>query len=431
MAAADHHSDASHGEGEADFGDLEMFDSNAAPTIYPSQAKVADGETRSSRKSKRDKKDKRKHRHSADDDEPTLPPLRRDESPKKHRKSKRKSSKDVDAEANLSDASPEVDTADASQSKKKRKHADTSESKKHKKRRSYSHNNDDGDDAASSGFLRRRKEKHSHGEGAIYEEEEEEEVEEPGSPAAERLRRRSLSRDARSRENSAPPVEEIQNDGKMETQEEVERQLAALARSANLETEAHAAKNVQALAQRALTEHQNGQTSRKDVEMEDNYPAEPLTELGDAAADDESRPKRTRSSRKKAKPTFYEQDPIPEDNDDGDYDEENRDAIGELPSPNAMTPSRRKRTQPAAKKQSRGRKPKRDKLSQSMRGGSDEGDDFGKSRTTWTQGRFSEEELARIAKAIEGFRDAHDMTQREVNEVRMENSPLAAAVDLY
>lgn len=124
--------------------------------------------------------------------------------------------------------------------------------------------------------------------------------------------------------------------------------------------------------------------------------------------------------RKKAKPTFFEA-PLP------DIAEDDDDAYGELPSPSAMTPKARNRTKRAARKESRGRKPRKQRLSQSMRGNPEDDDadePYGRPRGErknrllgYTQGRFSDAELARIARAVENFRANHSLTQQEVNEV--------------
>jgi hypothetical protein len=185
---------------------------------------------------------------------------------------------------------------------------------------------------------------------------------------------------------------------------------------------------VERLAREAWNEHRSGQQALEERQnggqgsemTTDLYPQEPLNASLEGIAETDpsnAKTKRPRSTRKKAKPTYFEQDPVPDIAGDG---EGNRDALGELPSPSAATPKRR-RAKRAAKKESRGRKPKREKLSQSMRGGSVEDDlEHGQSRNRlngYTQGRFTDAELARIAGAVDSFRNELDLTQHEVNQV--------------
>lgn len=434
-------SEASAAGADEDFGAIEMFDSNAAPATFSSQAPVAvmseDAPVESStKKSKRDKKDKRdKKRKSSQEDvaaAATSPIPEEEDSSRKHRKSKRRSHKDAvipdsqpsqDKPVERSEDTPwgqlqeEEAAAASSQSKKKRKLSDSVDGKGRKKRRSHDQESEDQDGAAAaSGFLRKRKEKRGAPESAIYENEEPE-SDPQKSPTVEHLRRRSQSREARSRENSVPAANQMDVD--QEVEDHVLANVAALAEAdGDVERLAREAWNEHRNGQQALEEQQNG---GQDTEMPDQYPQEPLNDSLEGIAEAEpssAKSKKTRSSRKKAKPTYFEQDPIPDIASD---EEGNRNALGELPSPSAATPKAR-RAKRAAKKESRGRKPKREKLSQSMRGGSADADgEFGQSSknrlTGFTQGRFTDAELARIARAVESYRAEHEITQREVNDV--------------
>ncbi|OAQ66130.2 multidrug resistance-associated protein [Pochonia chlamydosporia 170] len=435
-------SEASAAGADEDFGAIEMFDSNAAPATFSSQAPVAvmseDAPVESStKKSKRDKKDKRdKKRKSSQEDvaaAATSPIPEEEDSSRKHRKSKRRSHKDAvipdsqpsqDKPVERSEDTPwgqlqeEEAAAASSQSKKKRKLSDSVDGKGRKKRRSHDQESEDQDGAAAaSGFLRKRKEKRGAPESAIYENEEPE-SDPQKSPTVEHLRRRSQSREARSRENSVPAANQMDVD--QEVEDPVLANVAALAEAdGDVERLAREAWNEHRNGQQALEEQQNG---GQDTEMPDQYPQEPLNDSLEGIAEAEpssAKSKKTRSSRKKAKPTYFEQDPIPDIASD---EEGNRNALGELPSPSAATPKAR-RAKRAAKKESRGRKPKREKLSQSIAwaASADADGEFGQSSknrlTGFTQGRFTDAELARIARAVESYRAEHEITQREVNDL--------------
>lgn len=430
--------------GDADFGAIEMFDSNAAPATFSSQAPLAvmseDAPLESSaKKSKRDKKEKRekKRKSSQEDTIATSPIPEVDDSSRKHRKPKRQSTKDVeipDSQPHQKPAERSADTpwgqlqeeeaaAASSQTKKKKKRklSDSADGKGRKKRRSHDQDTED-QETGSSTFLRKRKDKRGVAESAIYEDNEPE-SDTQGSPTVAHLRRRSQSREARSRENSVLAGSQMEVDVGEEDQPEADAAASAEA-DGDVERLAREAWNEHRNGQQALEEKQNGD---QDTEMPDQYPQEPLNAALEDIAEAEpssAKSKKTRSSRKKAKPTYFEQDPIPDIAGD---DETNKNALGELPSPSAATPKAR-RAKRAAKKESRGRKPKREKLSQSMRGASadaadgDFGTTPGQSRNRldgFTQGRFTDAELARIARAVEQYRAENDISQREVNEVSM------------
>ncbi|EFY92535.1 hypothetical protein MAC_01501 [Metarhizium acridum CQMa 102] len=426
---------------DEDFGAIEMFDSNAAPATFSSQAPVAVMAEEaplepSPRKSKRDKKGKRdkKRKSFQEDDIATWPIPEEEDSSRKQRKSKRKSTKG----AEISDSQPtqhepiersentpwgqlqEEEATAISPTRRKRKLSDTVDGKGRKKKRSHDQEPEGQDgEAGSSKLLRERKERRHVSESAIYDDDEPE-SDPQESPTVAHLRRRSQSREARSRENSVP--NESQMDVDLGVEDRTRTAVAALA-----DTDG----DVERLAREALDEHnvgqqalEEGQNVDQDPEMSNQYPQEPLNASLEGMVEAElpiAKSKKPRSTRKKAKPTYYEQDPIPDivSEDDG-----NMNASGESPSPSAATPKAR-RAKRAAKKESRGRKPKRAKLSQSMRGASADADGSfeqasGQSRnrlTGFTQGRFTDAELARIARAVESYRADHDLTQHEVNEL--------------
>lgn len=375
-------------DGEDDFGALEMFDSNAPQANQSSQAPEAGATESSSKKHKRDKKDKKRigKDHEAETEE--------QRSSGKHRKRSRKSSHDQgsangpdhDAEYAITDEPAETPL---SPSKKKRKNSDSADGKHRKKRKSHSHSTQGSDDGAgASTFLRRKRD--DAGVDTIQEDPAESDREQ--SPSVARVNRRSQSREARSRENSAPA-----GNGAPET-----RQAKGTGEATDVE------RDVEALAREAWQEHINSQASKRvDAEMTDAPQAD-----GENTAHPEepTSPKKTRAGRqKKAKPTFFEQP----------MQDEDVYGLDDLPSPSAMTPKQRNRLKRAAPKQ----QSKRQRRKAQPRAGDQEGD-YGedgpnkRSRTEgYTQGKFSDVELSRIAHAVESFRAENDMPQEQVNEV--------------
>ncbi|KAK2606252.1 hypothetical protein QQS21_003300 [Conoideocrella luteorostrata] len=435
---------------DVDFGAIEMFDSNAAPDTFSSQAPEAimtdDAALHSStKKSKRQKKDKRHKKRRSSQQEAISSPLvpEEKESHKKHKKSRRKSAEDVEVPSSFpypnEQSEPSADipwgqlqeeaAVSSSQTKKKRKLSDSAEGKRRKKHRPQDQESEDQDggrrrssqDAGSSAFLRKKKDRRGISDSAIFEGDEPQ-SDPQRSPTVAHLRRRSQSRDTGSRENSVPVPDQMDVD--MRDNGHALGATAVTSGEAGLGLAVDTEHDVARLAREAWDEHRNGQhdvdgrqNGDQDKEMADQYPQEPLNAGIETAGEVETsspQQKKTRSTRKKAKPTFFEQ-PIP---DIAEYD-------GDLPSPSAMTPKPRKRSKPAAKKESRGRKPKREKLSQSMRGGSVEADEYAEGRTAerrnrlsgYTQGRFTDAELARISGAVESFRASHGLSQQEVNEL--------------
>ncbi|KAK4094039.1 hypothetical protein Purlil1_1530 [Purpureocillium lilacinum] len=454
--ASDNNEDASMAGAEVDFGALEMFDSNASQVFssqvnapFPSSGHAPEAimsedpvPSTSSKKSKRDKKHRKKS-FSADV-ESSQPVIEGDGGKKKHKKSKRRSTRepevpdsqaqaiaasepDVVAAAAAAESdeggaavagSPELNgdgdaVAPSTHSKKKRKLSDSADGKRRKKRRSHGQEGAEGDaavstetTAASTGFLHRKKDKGMSVESAI-EEEQAADADPQGSPTVAHLRRRSQSREARSRENSIPPA----SAERMEVDLGEPEHHAAPADAMDIDPD------VETLAREAWNEHRNGQKALADAQEQAMATEEQPQPEATRDTQATTSPRRTRSTRKKSKPTFFEQPP-PEIPDDG----ANRDALAELPSPTALSPKPRKRSKAAAKKTSKGRKPKREKLSQSMRGGSQDDGEYESSQPSrknrligYTQGRFSDDELARIAKAVEGFRAEHGLSQEQVN----------------
>ncbi|PNY23436.1 RNA polymerase I termination factor [Tolypocladium capitatum] len=446
-------------DADADFGPLEMFDSNSSQVPYSSLANVApfvsSGQApeailskdvtsppSSSKKSKRNKKNKKK-KESSHEVESSLPVD--NDGKKKHQKSKKKKSAhkfEVPDSQPPTDAAAETDqvgstemaaagglddTANipsrlngnddavmpSTQSKKKRKFSDSADGRRQKKRQSRGQEGgeeegaDHADTAATSaGFLRRKKET-GIPSGSALEDDNALESDPQKSPTVAHLRRRSQSHGARSRENSIPPPADANGmDVDLETEGAT---AAAAADSMDVDPE------VEILAREAWNEHRNGQKAldTPDAPGTRALVVEPPT----------TSPRRTRSMRGKAKPTFFEQPPV-EDTANGDGG--NRDMLADLPSPTAMAPKPRNRAKAATRKAAKGRKSKREKLIQSKRGSYDNeaGDGNGEPHQGrrnrligYTHGRFTDDELARIARAVESFRVENGMNQEEVNEM--------------
>ncbi|TWU75880.1 hypothetical protein ED733_005682 [Metarhizium rileyi] len=435
-----------------DFGAIEMFDSNAEPSTFSSQAPVAVMSEEitpkpSTKKSKRDRKAKEdKKRAASKEGIVHSSPIHGEEgSSWSQHKAKRKTIRDVefpdspptqtrltehssntpwgrlqDVEEEEVTAAGEAAASTTFKTKTKRKLSDSADGKGRRKRRSHDQKHGGQTiDSGSSPSLYKRKSKRSVQGNVIYEHDEAD-ADPQQSPTIAHVRRRSQSRDARSRENSAPV--ESQMDVDLGIDERTKTDATPLAEADDaIERLAREAWNEHRIGQQALDE---GENRAQEKELADEYPQNPLDDSVDGMVEAQppnAKSKKNKSTRKKAKPTYYEQDPIPDIASD---DEGHRNAMGELPSPSAATP-KAGRVKRAAKKESRGRKPKREKLSQSMRGGSADGvgalgQASGQSRNRlvgYTQGRFTDAELARIARAVECYRADHDISQQEVNEL--------------
>ncbi|KAF4986618.1 hypothetical protein FGRMN_10754 [Fusarium graminum] len=446
---------------DQDFGALEMFDSNATQAPYSSEVNNASFDDKApealmleeatssqSRKNNRDRKE-RKRKSINGSASPQLPT---DEDSRKSRKAKKKSALPVEipdslienATSNLYQSQPpEIPAVDfydetpATQTKRKRKTSDSTDGKQRKKRRPRDEEieaesqdvvpgTQEDDQAAPSqelntrdpqaaSFLRTR---NASQPGAIYDTVPNDT---PNSPSAARLE----VRDARSREGSAAPDEmDVDEPTAQENQgEEVGRTgFFPINGPGNSEHN-----EVERVAREAWNEHVNGQThantqdsSAHPEEMEVDIPTSaqrPQTthDVYDVPGSPVQTPnppsasaKKTRSAKaKKAKPTFFDKSPSPEQD-------------GPLPSPSAMTPMPRKH----AKKASSRRKSEANRAlsSQNVQDGVDDEDEDGNAAVGrrnrmagYTQGRFTDEELSRIAQAVESYRVEHNMDQQELN----------------
>lgn len=419
---------------DVDFGAIEMFDSNSSQ-VFSSQVPAPVGPSRSapeavmsedptspssSKKHRRNKKHKTKRSSQSQGAEALLDAA--DGSSKKHRrKSKGKPKRDFEtpgsqlhigdaAQHSLAHQASQIDAADSGKglgsldvpnghghgvtsppTKKKHRLSDSADGKRHKKRRHYEQEdvedgNLQGNDVAvaATDFLRREK----GVDMAVRTTSEEERIPESDpqrSPTVAHLRRRSQSGEARSRENSAPPATASRMSIDLG-----DDQGAAITDEEPMDVDP----DVETLAREAWNEHKNVQKALAGAEdaSEEQQPVEALSTMA---------PRRARSTRKKAKPTFFEQPPteIPDD-------EANRVALGQLPSPTAITVDARNRSKPASKKQSKGSKDGKNK----PRRRRNRLDGF-------ILGRFTDEENMRVGKAVESFRADHGLTQEEVNMV--------------
>ncbi|KAG6036730.1 hypothetical protein E4U41_005537 [Claviceps citrina] len=448
---------------DVDFGAIEMFDSNAAPTMFSSGAPEAimtedaalppsskkAKRDKKDRNNKKDKKDKKREKSEQGLNSSSSVPEEEEQKASRQHKLKGESTRDVEVpdsqpsneqvetaadipwgqpqEEEEDDEEEEEETRAVAFQKAKHKHklSHSADGKKRKKHRARSQELGDeaekgghraSEEAGVTSFLRVNKDGQGATESAIYGDNDSE-SDTQASPTIAHLRRRSQSREARSRENSVPPSVrmkvDVANTGA----------VGQIATDAAVDSDCEAER----IAREAWNEHRNGPQSQDenthgddDTEMGGQYPQEPLsTGAADMTAEAQLTSPQRKKPRKKAKPTFFER-PGPEIL----ADEDNENGLAELPSPSAMTPNPRNRKKRAAKKESRGRKPKREKSSQSMRGGSVDGEEGERAiaerrnrLTGYTQGRFSDAELARISRAVESFRGDNGLTQAEVNEL--------------
>ena len=404
---------------DADFGPLEMFDSNAVAAPFSTQSHDLNSESGGqapdavmssglpsspplSKKSKRDKKGKNKKEKKRADTQVDVP---REEG--KHRRAKHGSAFETSAAADalttlaaaaepFAQAVDEAEEVDASTSKQKRKRKTSdgsSEKKRSKKRRSGGSTDlpeanledpdaNNGDAAASTAFLRKQ-----GGQDVTAIADEDADGSDPqGSPTVEHLRRLSHSGEV------------------LDTTGGDAADMGQLTREAWQE---HATGD-----ETAPNGHDAEDETEEQTAAEHTYDSPPEPEVQPEPSGTSSRPKRTRA--KKAKPTYYEQPPEEPADDD--------EAAEDLPSPSAVTPKPR-RAKPATKKAKRSRQPKARSEDESDGDGEGRPSNRRNRMAGYVQGRFTDAELDRLSKAVEMFRDEKDISQTEVNEVSlMDNS---------
>ncbi|KAM0525675.1 hypothetical protein ACHAPE_000386 [Trichoderma viride] len=392
---------------DIDFGDLEMFDSNASqlPFLTQEPQSVKSEEPvfpMSSESTKRDKTKKKKKKKSplqtaqVFGDQPT--------------------EANLDAPNGLEDATTDMYALDltpvpSTLKKKKRKTSDSADGKRHKKRKGA----EDGDTTASqqtqdetedgdarnaaTSFLYADKNASSQLLDTVTDDDQ-------MSPSIALARRRSQTR---SRENSvsraqvapmAPMAVDIS--AQESAPEEASRSREATA------TENHEEdRDVEDLAREAWREHVNSQSGNASaaskVEPGSQDPAE-TEEQPDAT------PRRRSARTKKAKPSSLalETTETPA--------KKNRRVLEELLSPSANTPKPRARSKRATQKpQKATEKTSEDDVENTesekpVRRASNLGENY-------TQGRFTDAEFDGINQAIETFRNEYGLTQVQVNEM--------------
>ncbi|UZP42638.1 hypothetical protein NXS19_010454 [Fusarium pseudograminearum] len=446
------------GDQEQDFGVLEMFDSNATQAPYSSQINTASSNEKApeafmteeppsaqSRKHKREKKERKRK----DTNDSASPQLTGEDSSRKQRKSKKKSAQLVevpdslvnDISSNTYQSLPgqisavdlnDDDAAPATQTKRKRKTSDSTDGKRRKKHRSR----DDGaaaesqdnvpetqegaqsaseevntHDPEAASFLRTR---NASRPGAIYDDVAEDT---PGSPSAARLE----TRDAQSREGSAAYDEmELDASAAQENQDQDAEQPEFLHYNRQQEPQVE---DVGMAARQAwdaqVRNAQNNVDTQDSAEQHDEMEIPTSAQRPHATHDVYDLPgspiptpnppstntKKSRSAKaKKAKPTFFEKSPSPE-----------QDEFAPLQSPATTMPAARKRAKKASGRKS---DTNRNLLSKSMQDANDEQSSQRQGRMDGhTKGRFSDEELSRIARAVEAYRSANNMEQYKLNEM--------------
>ncbi|KAL7938596.1 hypothetical protein V8C35DRAFT_288573 [Trichoderma chlorosporum] len=449
----DYQNEGDSADVDVDFGDLEMFDSNASQLPFSSQApqsmKYEEPELpASSGSAKRDKSSKKKSKASelAVDDEPSNAATSKRKKSKKKALQQSESVEDLAADTNptplapeddgrepnaLEDATTEMDALDlvtaqaAQKKKKKRKPSDSVDGKRNKKRKGVEDEDaaviqqtqDEANNLEAGGTTTSLLGAASPQLGTTMEDDVAN-AEEQTSPSLARARRRSQTgEETRSRENSVPfraqvapmapmaidtfPQEEISNsqreisgdhvdDRDDEEELNIARQVWKEHKSSQKAT---GAEPNEATPQQNAT----GISSSADSAQVDGQPAESTT--------------RRRSTRTKAKPLLLAQEPKTET-----PSKRNRQALGELPSPSANTPKPRARAKRAATK-----KQPQQPL-QALNEDAENAEYEEPSAKTgdpgnYTQGRFTEAEFDGIARVIEHFRDEYGMTQAEVNQI--------------
>lgn len=418
---------ADDGGMDADFGTLEMFDSNAVAAPFSTQpqqlysessgqapAAVMSTDVPSSpsktKNSKRDKKSRKKDAYA----EP--PPEEGRHSRAKHASSL-ETSEAADALTTLASAAEpyaqrsdqvEETTSSPVHQKRKRQPSDAASGKNYNKKRRGEGDSDDidaGDASATADFLHKND---GADVTAIADADADADSSDPqGSPTVEHLRRQSHSEEEYSTpdglmdDGSIPGVSNVQTQGP--SSGDAMGDLAREAWQEHLQTQDNAHNGDAEMVDAEMADADEDVTAEHTYATppEHDVQAEPSADLSASNA----RPKRSKA--KKAKPTFYENPP--------DEPEDDEEVSGDFPSPSTMTPKRRSRTKPAARK----RGARRRKSSGDEDDGSDgERKASRRSKTDgYVQGRFTDTELQLISKAVEGFRDENNLSQKDVNEV--------------
>lgn len=457
---------------DVDFGDLEMFDSNASQLPFSSQAPQSLKEEEpalptSSGSAKREKNKKKKSKDAVqasdfivDEEPPSSAGSKRKKSTKKKSVPDAEIVEDQPTDTNLDaptatpasqdqipesnaveDATTEMDALDlapipSTQKKKKRKPSDSVDGKRHKKRKGADdddttviqqtqdeiENTDAARDAATSFLHLDKVATNQHLSAAIVDEAVS--AEDQVSPSIARVRRRShTGEETRSRENSVPFRAQVAPMAPMapmaiETQPQEPSQEEASNKQEAASDDRGDDRDVEDLARVAWREHVSSQIGSGNAVNEANTQqnvtgvdaSEGTTQVEEQSIDS---PARRRSARtKKTRPTLLmqalETTETPA--------RKNRRILEELPSPSANTPKPRARAKRATKKRSQ---PTLQPLEDNSENAEDEDPYERPSHSEgYTQGRFTDAEFDGISRAIEAFRNEYGLTQVEVNEVR-------------
>lgn len=188
--------------------------------------------------------------------------------------------------------------------------------------------------------------------------------------------------------------------------------------------------DVQKLAEDAFN-NRNG-SANQDEHQEEQQPAyeaptavmeepAPSAPAPDAVADTSlTSPKRSRTKSRKAKPTLFEVSTTDEALAQ-DANDDSNNPMWELPSPTAASPKPRRAKAPSKRSRDRKKTTRDDDV---YGGDGDEENETGAKRKNkaagYIQGRFSNEELAAMDRAVERFRQNSGKTQYEVNAVSVE-----------
>ncbi|KAH7134695.1 hypothetical protein B0J13DRAFT_597584 [Dactylonectria estremocensis] len=409
---------------EPDFGTLEMFDSNATQAPYTTQVPPSSFEPSSkapeammeesapsshSTKSKREKKERKKKGTSYES--ASSPQLSAEDGSRKPRKSKKKTSalfeipdsppiesasdvpqeQLVDADTASNENPNEETSVPSTQPKRKRGTSDASGSKLRKKRRAH------------------EPEVETASQDVVQGTPDDESPDVQNSPSAAHHQRRSRSRDARSQENAVHNDEmdlDSQPNAQANQGDSSDQDLGTDSNAVNGPVPAEgpvADPDVESLAREAWAEHVNNGQGQNGGDVYD-VPGSPI-EAPNPPSSNTKRPRQPKP--RKAKPTFFENPPAPED-----------EAFGEMPSPSVTAPKPRRAKSASKKKKV---KAERAPPPSSMEGAFEDGTEGSQGRRNrmsgFTQGRFSDEELNRIAMAVESFRGERNWPQHQVNEM--------------
>ncbi|KAH6605777.1 hypothetical protein Trco_004930 [Trichoderma cornu-damae] len=456
---------------DLDFGDLEMFDSNASQLPFSSQAPQSlkaeePALPTSSGSAKRDKLKTNKSKDAVqasdfvvDDEEPPS------SAGSKRKKPKRKSLQDPEIAGDqhagaksdapgathapqdhrrgsdiVEDATTEMHALDLEpvpssqqkKKKKKRKPSDFADGKRHKKRKGP----DSGDttvhqqaqdeiehtdarEAATS--LLHPDEDATRPHAFVVIDGEATKIYDEASPSVARARRRSQPQEetSPSRENSMPlraqvaPMAPMAIDTLPQRSPREEASDGRPAASGDREDDG----DVENLAREAWREHMNSQNgggkAANEAELDQNASGvDAPSVFNRAEGQSATSPTRRRSARtKKARSILLVQAMETTET----PAKKNRRILEELPSPSANTPRPRARAKRATKK------PPQPTL-QPLEGNSENAENEGllersSHSESYTQGRFTDAEFDGISRAIEAFRNEHGLTQVEVNEM--------------